>query len=179
MKRAKQIYLFIIVFCLVIIGIATYYSLGGFEKIEIYEFDGQERTVIGKEFIGKHNSPIYDSLMLATRGAILSGKLEGAMTVVYYPDAFDHNDSIKCFIGASLNEIKGIVRVPSKYDYREFKTEKVYKMFITQHPLVRPLPNEIASMFEVRSIEDGNVLQPFNFEVYYEDGSLSVEAWTR
>lgn len=179
MKRTKQIYLFIIVLCLMIISAATYYLLGGFEEIEIYEFAGKERTVIGKEFVGKHNSATLDSLMFATKEAVASGKLQGALTVVYYPSAFEDRDSIKCFIGASFEEIKGIVSVPSKYDYREFKSDKIYKMFITQHPLVRPLPNEIASMFEVRSIEDGNVLQPFNFEIYYDDGSLSVEAWTR
>ncbi len=179
MKRAKQIYLSVIVLCLLIIAVATYYSLGGFEEIEIYEFEGKERTVIGKEFIGMHNSPAYDSLMISTRDAILSGKLQGDMTVVYYPQAFEDRDSLKCFIGASFDEIKGIISVPAKYDYREFKTEKVYKMFITQHPMVRPLPGEIASMFEVRSIEDGKVLQPINFEVYYQDGSLSVEAWVR
>jgi hypothetical protein len=179
MKRKKQIYLFIILLCLIIISVATYYSLGGFEEIKIYEFEGKERTVVGREFIGKHNSPILDSLMRETREAVTSGKLQGALTVIYYPNAFEDRDSIKCFIGASFDEIKGIISLPSKYDYREFKTDKVYKLFVTQHQLVRPLPNKIASMLEVRSIEDGNVLQPFNFEIYYEDGSFSVEAWTR
>lgn len=179
MKRAKQIYLSIIVVCLIIISVATYFSLGGFEEIKIYEFEGKERTIVGKEFIGKHNSPILDSLMREAQEAIVSGKLQGAMTVVYYPNAFENRDSIKCFIGASFEEIKGIVSVPAKYDYREFKTDFIYKIFVTKHPLVRPSPADMASMLEVRSIQDGRVLQPFNFELYYQDGSLSVEAWTK
>ncbi|MFK7953579.1 MAG: hypothetical protein AB8B73_12090 [Ekhidna sp.] len=164
---------------MIIISGATYYSLGGFDEIEIYEFEGKERTVIGQEFVGKHNSRVLDSLMMATKEAVNSNKLQGALTIVYYPNEFEDRDSIKCFVGASFEEIKGIVSIPSKYDYREFKSSKIYKMFITQHPLVRPLPNEIASMLEVRSIEDGNVLQPFNFEIYYDDGSLSIEAWVK
>lgn len=179
MKRAKQVYLLIIAICLIVISGAIYYSLGGFEKIEIYEFEGKERTVVGREFVGKHNSPVYDSLMKSTQEAVISGKLKGALTVVSYPNSFDDRDSVRCFIGVSFDETKGIVRVPSQYNYREFKTDKIYKMFVTQHPLVRPLPNEIASMLEVRAIQDGNVLQSFNFELYYEDGSLSVEAWTK
>ena len=174
MKRAKRIYLTIIIACLAIISVSVYYSLGGFEEVKVFVLEGNERTVIGREFVGKHNSQVFDSLMLETFEGIELGKLNGALTIVYYPDAFEDRDSIKCFIGASIDEVKDIVSLPPKYDYREFKTDQIYKIFLSQHPLVRPSPSEIASLMEVRAIEEGDVLQPFNFELYYKDADATL-----
>ena len=88
-------------------------------------------------------------------------------------------DSIHCFIGASRDSIQGLVRIPAGYLYKQFTTDKVYKIFMTKSGWVRPLPETIEEIMKVRSIEEGEVLQPLTFELYYEDGSFSVEKWVK
>ncbi|MEM7298066.1 MAG: hypothetical protein AAF391_07350, partial [Bacteroidota bacterium] len=83
------------------------------------------------------------------------------------------------FIGASQDDINGVVRMPAGYQYKHFKTDRIYRIFITQHPLVMPTPDEIEQMMEIKAIEEGELLQPVTFELYYEDNSLSVEKWVK
>ena len=69
MKNSKNLYLLVIIFCLLLTSSGVYYLLGGFKKMEVYFFDGSERTVIGKEFFirdgNKHFSTKMDSVALA------------------------------------------------------------------------------------------------------------------
>ena len=179
MKRAKQVYLVIIVICLIIISYATYYSLGGFDKIEVFVFDGANRTVIGKHYIGKYQPQQVQDILKATKVLIDNGKLKGQIALVEYQNDTIGSDSTHLFIGASFDAIRGILEIPAGFTYQEYETNKIYRVFITQHPFVRPLPSEIRSMMEVRSIEDGQVLVPYTFDLYYSDGSWCTEAWVR
>ncbi len=179
MKRSKQFYLTIIISSLIIIGFSTYYTLGGFNTLEVFVMEGKERTVIGKEYIEKYNSSDFSKKMKETRKAIDSEILKGMLTVVFLENNTIGKDSVHYFIGASLDGIKGVVRLPAGYTYKEFKTDKIFKLFITQHWLVQPVPNKIAEMMVVKSIEEATVLHPYWFELYYEDESLSIEYWAK
>ena len=172
-------YSVIIVLCLIIIAWSTYYTLGGFDPVEIFIMEGKERTVIGKEYIEKYRLADFDIRMLETRAAIDSGRLNGMLTVVFFKNETIGSDSVHYFIGASVDEVKDVFRLPAGYDFREFKSEKIFKIFITQHWLVQPLPEEIEELMQIKSIEEGEVLTPFWFEMYYEDESLSVEYWAK
>lgn len=182
MQRAKYLYLSVIILCLVIISGCIYYVLGGFDPVEVYLFDGPaERTVIGKEYFlpANDNSKEYNERMTEAWQDIQNGTLKGQLTSVIYVNDTLSKDSIHCFIGASFEEIKGVMRMPSGYEYRQFTTNRIYKIFVTQHALARPTPEENEQLMQVRSIEEGEVLQPYTFELYYEDNSLSIEKWVK
>lgn len=179
MKKTRRIYLAIIILCLIVIGFSTYFSLGGFDPVQVYVMEGKERTVIGNEYIEKFDREGFGKKMKETRAAIDSGKLTGMLTLVIYENDTIGKDSIHYFIGASIDEVKDVLRLPAGYSFKEFTTDKVFKVFITQHALVRPTPEEINELMEIKAIEEGEVLQPISFELYYQDESLSVEQWAR
>lgn len=179
MKKKKRIYLTIIFSSLIIIGFSTYYALGGFEEIEVFVLEGKERTVVGNEYIEKYDYYEFSRRMKETRSAIDAGKLKGMLTLVIFEDETIGKDSIHYFLGASVDEISDVLRLPSGYDYKEFKTDKAFKIFLTQHPLVRPTPNETKELATIKAKEEGKMLLPFSFELYYEDESLSVEFWAK
>lgn len=179
MKNAKRIYLAIIVICLAIIFPAIYYVLGGFEKPEVFAFEGEERTIIGKHYIGKYRPKQVNGFLQEVKTLVDSGKLQGKVTLVEYKDDAIGRDSTHLFIGASIDEIRSILEIPSGFTFEEFRTKQIYRVFITQNVWVRPQPTEIRTLIEVRSIQDGNVLAPYTFDVYYEDGSLCTEAWVK
>lgn len=179
MKRAKQIYLAIIILCLIIIAWSTYYAMGGFDPVEIYVMEGQERTVIGKEYIEKYRYSEFKQRIEEAKADVDSGRLKGMLTVIFFENDTIGPDSVHYFIGASREEIKDVLRLPAGYDYKEFRTDKIFKVFMTQHVLVRPTPDEIAELVQVKAIEEGSVLQPISFELYYSDRSFSVEYWAR
>ncbi len=179
MKRTKQFYLAIIIICLIVIGFSTYFTLGGFDPVEVFVMKGTGRTVIGKEYIEAYDYDAFGKKMKETRAAIDSGRLKGMLTVVMYEDERIGKDSVHYFLGASVDEISDVLRLPAGYDYVEFRTNKLFKVFLTQHPLVLPSPQEIRELAQVKAIEEGTVLQPFSFEMYYEDESLSIEFWSK
>ncbi len=179
MNRAKWIYLSIIVICLSITLTATYYTLGGFDKLEVYSFVGGSRTVIGKHFVGGVKSAEIKSLVDEAKEMVDAERLKGQFTLVEYLSDTIPEDSIHLFIGASFEGIRNVLEIPAGYTFEEFSTRKIYRSFITQHPLVRPYPAEIRSMMEVQAIQDGEVLAPYTFDIYYDDGSLRTESWVR
>ncbi len=179
MKRAKQLYLAIIILCLLIIAWSTYYTLGGFDPVEVYVMKGAERTVIGKEYIEKYRYSEFSQRIEEAKMEVDSGKLKGMLTVIFFQNDTIGSDSVHYFIGASKEEIKDVLRLPAGYTYREFRTDKIFKVFMTQHVLVRPTPEEVGELVQIKAIEEGAVLQPFSFELYYPDRSFSVEYWSR
>lgn len=164
---------------MLIISTSVYYALGGFEKTEIFFFEGTTRGVIGKEYLIPNDRKTYFEKMDSAKMDVLNGKLKGNLTSVIYNNSNLEGDSIQCFIGAYQDGVNGVVRMPAGFEFRQFKTERIYKIFVTQHWLVRPTPDKIEEMLEVKSIEEGELLQPFTFEVYFEDNSMSIEKWVK
>lgn len=179
MKRAKQFYTAIIILCLIIIALSTYYTLGGFDSLTVFALPAKERTIIGKEYKEKYDASTFDKRMKETKAAIDSGTFEGKLTVVFYEKEGMSKDSLHYFLGASKDEISNVIKLPAGYEYKEFKTDQVFKIFITQHWLVRPLPKKIKALMEARAEEEGKTLQPYSFDIYFSDGSLSTERWAK
>lgn len=180
MKKQRTIYIIIIALCLVTIGVSIYFALGGFDKTEVYFFEGTERTVIGKEYFIPNDNKAYYSIMDSARADIQSGDLTGKLTAIIFHDQWASKDSLHCFIGASQDSIGGgVVKVPAKYDFRRYQTDRIYKIFITQSGWVQPSPQSIEEIMKVRSIQEGEVLQPYTFELYYPDNSMSIEKWVK
>lgn len=172
-------YLSIIIVSLIIISYSTYYTLGGFDEVTVYVFEGSSRTVIGKHYIGRYDSGQIGDILEETKALLESGRLKGQLALVEYQNDTIGSDSAHYFIGASFDEIRNILEIPSGFGFEEYSTNKIYRVFVTQHPLIRPFPAEIRSLMEIKSIEEGEVLAPYTFDIYYDDGSLRTEAWVR
>ena len=142
MKKAKTLYFVIIAVCLSAISAGVYFILGGFDPVEIYFFNGTTRTVIGREYILADDNKYFQQQMDSAKADLLRGNLTGMLTAVVYQDE-DLKDSIRYFIGASQDSIEGVVRVPAGFDYRQYRTERIYKIFVTQSGWVSPTPEEI------------------------------------
>lgn len=179
MKGWKLFYLTVIIILLLALVTSIYYTLGGFDPVEVFVMEDKERTVIGIEYVEKYDFEAFDFRMRETRSAIDSGRLEGMLTVVFYRDEKLGKDSVHYFLGASVDQVNDVIRLPAGYDYREFKTDKVFKVFLSQNRLVRPLPEEIEQLIKLKAVEEGRELQPYSFELYYKDESLSVEHWAK
>jgi hypothetical protein len=102
MIRVKILYLSIIFVSLIIISGSVYYLLGGFEPVKIYELEGVERAVLGREYLGKYDAQVLDSLMRSSREDIQKGKVKGRLTLVDYH--MPSEDSVHFFIGASTDD---------------------------------------------------------------------------
>ncbi|MEM9337123.1 MAG: hypothetical protein AAGA66_00220 [Bacteroidota bacterium] len=167
----------VIIICLITITFSIYYGIGGFDPITVYEYGAADRTVVGKHYIGKFPPRRVRNFIKEAKALIDSGRLKGALTLVEFQNDTIGSDSIHLFIGASFDEIRNILEIPSGFSYEEFQTDKVYQVFITQHPLVQPLPNEVKELMQDKATEAGRILQPVIFDIYYEDGSLRTEGW--
>lgn len=176
---SRTLYLIIIIVCLSVVSVGVYFILGGFEETEVYFFDGTERTVIGKEHFLKNDKDSFYAEMDSAKADLMSGVLKGKLTAVIYQDEWQEKDSLHCFIGVAQDSVKGMLRLPAGYNYKQFSTPRIYKIFVTQSRWVVPSPKTLEEVLEVRSIEEGEVLQPITFELYYEDGSFSVEKWVK
>ena len=120
--------------------VASYYTLGGFDKLEVYSFVGGSRTVIGKHYIGGAQSQDIKMLVDEVKEMVDNERLKGQFTLVEYLSDTIAEDSVHLFIGASFEGIKNVLEIPAGYTYEEFSTRKIYRTFITQHPMVRPYP---------------------------------------
>ncbi len=179
MKKHRSFYTVIIVVCILIISVGVYYLLGGFDPIRIYYFAGTNRTVIGKEYYLPDQRKDFWEKLDSAKADLLDGTIKGNLVAVVYQDEWTDRDSIHCFIGASQDSTQGVLRIPAGYEYKQFETERIYKVFMTQNRWIQPTPGTIEEIMEVKSIEEGEVLQPYSFELYYRDGSSSVEKWVK
>ncbi|MEM0940587.1 MAG: hypothetical protein AAF600_10235 [Bacteroidota bacterium] len=179
MKSIRPIYWGVIVIGLMIVLVGIYHLLGGFDPIKVNFFDGATRTVIGKEYYIPNDHKTFRTKMDSATIDLENGTLIGKLTTVVYQDGWIKKDSIHCFIGASQDSIKEVLRVPPGYDYRRFSTNRIYRVIITQNQWTQPTPETIEEIMEIKSTEEGDTLQPFTFELYYRNRSLYVEKWIK
>lgn len=177
MNKMKNLYIIIIIICLLIISVSIYYVLGGFDTLEVFEMGGADRTVVGHKYTGRHNDPRLDSIRQVIVEDLQSGKLKGRLTLIDYYGQMKDRDSVNLFIGASFDGASDIVRIPAGYDYLQFDSTKIFKIFLSQRKIARPTPEKIYQLVKQKAKETGVVLRPYSFEIYYKDGSLSVEYW--
>ncbi|NQZ75033.1 MAG: hypothetical protein HRT61_02830 [Ekhidna sp.] len=177
--RTKRFYLSVIAICIVFVGVSTYCTLGGFDEVEVFVMEGKQRTVVGKEYLEKFRYVDFKNRIEEARAQVDSGKLDGMLTVIFFENDTIGIDSAHYFIGSSNDEIVDVLRVPAGYTYREFQTNKTFKIFMTMHELVRPRPEKVAELMKAKAQGEGEELLPVAFELYYPDGSFSVEYWAK
>lgn len=176
MLRAKIIYSILIAVLLAALGLTYYSYIGGFHPVEVYKMDGAKRTVIGKEFIINSNYTSFNEIMYEAKTKLDSGLLKGELTSVI-DLSYEKEDSIKVFVGASVEGFKDVLQVPAGYTYQEFASSTIYRVFVTQKPAARPTPGKIEQLVNEKVKQEQTANPTSAMEIYYQDGSLRVEYW--
>ena len=176
MKSLKTIYIGIFIFFF--LTLSFYFILGGFDPVEIRFFNGTTRTVIGREYVLPDGNKYFQQQMDSLKTSLLEKNLSGILTAVVYQNE-DLKDSIRYFLGAAQDSTKGVPRVPAGFDYRQYHTDRVYRIFVKQSNWTHPTPEKIEELMNAESIKEGETLEPYTFELYYEDGSFSIEKWVK
>ncbi len=176
MTRHFFIYIFISVVSVCIILTSVYYWLGGFDEVNVYELEGQEKTIIGKYYKGYRNSPEITEYFNQCQRLVMDSSVIGTVTrVVYKNDSLAYNE-VEYFIGIDLAE-EQMAMAPVGFQIREFSSSKRFAVFLSMNPWVRPSSKKIDQMFESKAASMDYNLSDILLEIYYIDDSMSIEAW--
>lgn len=176
-KRARYIYLGLIVIFLGVIIASIYYMLGGFEPVNVYRLDPKARVVAGKYFSGYYNDEAPREFGIHCRELIESQQLEGTLTTINYKHDTLAQKEVSLFVGITL--AGEMAEIPQGFEVREFAPAKCYAVFLSMHVLVQPRPHQVETMLLEAAQENDDELEDFFFELRYPDNSLSVEAWVK
>ncbi len=169
----------IVIGLLLIICTSIYFTLGGFDQIEVIKQPGMDRVIIGDAF---HGSP-EDSLALAifedyqsqlvqdAQGVESERKFENLIVVNYRTDSATVVDQ---FIGLVVRGKH--IQVPLDQEIRAFQSNQRFIAFLSQHPLVRPPAYKVEDMIRNQASEEGLTISFFQ-EIYYMDNSAAIEGW--
>lgn len=147
----------------IIISLAFYYFLGGFDPIN-FQLEVRSLTVYGQLYEGKRNSDMLSMLFEEAKKNVENG--EGLfLAVIDYP--VSSKDSIKQFIGV-------VSKKPVGLDSVVFVDQTFMTAEITVHPLVRPLPNKIQNLAKEYALKNGLVTDTVGIELYAISGTLNV-----
>ena len=175
MNRSLILYGLSIVFSLTIIGSYVYYDLGGFDDIDIYVFDVEERVVAGREFMGRSNSPLIVEYLNEARSLLEDRDFNGeVMRVVYQNDTLPFGE-VHYFIGIGMEG--EMAEVPDGLEVRQFSGSQKLAIFLSMSHWVRPSADTVDELMKTRADSLGLNLAPFLFEIYYSDDSMSIENW--
>lgn len=180
LTRSLYLYLGIIAISLSIIGYTLYYfyeQLGGFEKLEVVELGAINRTVAGMSYRGKAQTKAYDDIINKCADQILNKKLDGTLTVITYKNDTLESNEVDLFIGITLNS--SMSEIPYDFEIKNLRAELRYAVLLTMHPMVRPSVERVENVLTEQAKEDGKELRPMFMELYYDDDSMTIEAWTK
>lgn len=172
----RNIYAALSLFFLATIAVSSYYLMGGFDPIKVYQLEPKNRLVAGKYFVpGTYTNEAYEHGVMC-KELIASGEMSGLLTdIVYLQDTLP--GELGRFIGISLDE--EVTEIPSGFEVRTFESKSPrFAVFMSMHVLVRPRPPKIEAMLLAKAQEDGYELRPLFFHMTYADNSATVEGWS-
>ena len=175
MKIKLAFYITVIIVSFGIIGYAVYFWLGGTEKIEVYQLEGEEKLIVGKPFQGRPTDPQIERQFIAARKLLLDSAIIGTLALVDYRSDTVPDNRVSFFIGIAIDD--KMVELPPGYEVRKFNTTQKFAIFLSMHPLVRPTSKRIESLFQESARSINMELQEFFIELHYYDDTMSVEAF--
>lgn len=179
-NKPLAIYLGIIILSLSIIGFTLYYfynQMGGFKELTVVKLNPIERTMVGTSYMGKAQTPTYEKIVEKCVEQIQNNKLDGILTIVSYRQDTLESNEINLFIGVTLNS--SMAEIPYDFEVRKFKSNMRYAVFLDMHPMVRPLTSTLEELLQKTANENGDELRNMFVELYYQDDSVTVEAWVK
>ncbi|HNP18444.1 MAG TPA: hypothetical protein PKL31_08435 [Fulvivirga sp.] len=148
------------------VGVITaiiFYLLGGGQELK-FELLTKDITVYGKSFIGKYDDPATGKLFEEAKNHVLSNPNETIAVVSYH---FDHEDSVKQFIGFVSNKIYDLPKL-------EMKEVTFIKTKLEAHALVMPNPHDVKEKAQEFAAQKGLKLDIFSIELYHAERDLEV-----
>ncbi len=148
------------------VGIITaiiFFLLGGGQELK-FELLTNDITVYGKTFVGKYDDPAIGKLFEEAKSQVLSNPNETIAVVNYN---FDHEDSVKQFIGFVSTK---------NYDLPKMEMKEVtfVKTKLEAHVLVMPNPQEVKEKALEFAVQKGLKLDTFSIELYHAERDLEV-----
>lgn len=134
MKNKKFL---IAIFSVILVTAGVYAYFGGFSKPKIERTLSPEIHVAGKEYKGSVKTEEFGNLFLEAGKLVEEQKIPGDLGGIYYNDPEKHKDSINCFIGVIIPDLK--TPVPAGYKVRTLPAgRKVVKGSIESHLALAP-----------------------------------------
>jgi len=146
-----------------------YYLLGGFEPLEFITNNSSGVRIIGKSYVGVHNSVEISTLFDEFRSITNKYRKDSSIVIVSFNKG-SNEDSVNYFIGISMSEdsIEG-------FRTMEFHPKLMLTVWLTGHPIVLPSAEKLFQMAESKSEELHYKLSGYSIESYFPDGRIRID----
>jgi hypothetical protein len=164
-----------------IIGIAIFFTiclslyayLGGLEKVVVQYVDTKGYHIIGREYQGDIESNEMKSIFLEFKGMAEKHQNGGNLVVLYYKDAQEGDENIKCFTGLLLDNKPD--DIPFGKEYRYFESNGVIRARFDGHRLVTPNPATIKEKATKYAEENNLGMQSLFIEKYFSNNAIEID----
>lgn len=137
----------------ILVGMAAYYLLGGFEEIEIQVVDTNDIHLIGYEYRG---TPQDDELVRTFQKIenLLEEHPENRLNTIYYVEPAGKRDTMNVFVGTEYNE-----KMAGELDEKIIIAQRAIVASLRSHRFVMPGPDKVKQKIEEYAREHGLVTQ--------------------
>ncbi len=176
-KVRKYLYWSISFISIVVILMSIYFHLGGFEKITIGEVNSPYYSIAGKWLKGDISRKEEGLIFNEFQNLILTKKMRGVLCIMDYKNDTLSENEVCRFVGIMLeNEISSI---PTGIQVIEVSADKSYQAALSMHPLVMPNTQKVEEQLLKAALENGDQLDNFTMELYFEDNSVIVQMFAQ
>ncbi len=155
-----------------VILIAVYHFLGGFNKAKLSLVSSVEYTLAGYDYRGKHRSEALEKYFTEIRDMVKEQPEIGVLAMVYYKEPQVKGDNTHLFIGIVLNEGQS---APEQLEKRTIEAERAVRATVNAHAAVMPAPNAIHEKMTEFAQREGLTLQAISIEKYISETHLEID----
>lgn len=173
----KYIYWSISFISLVVILMSAYYQLGGFEEPKFGLQNDAYYSIAGKWLKGdvtrKEEGVVFEEM----RNLIVTEKIKGVLCLVDYKNDTLAENEICRFVGVRLND--EVSSIPSGLEILEIEGSNAYQAALTMHPLVMPNSKKIEDFLQSKAEQEGQELDVYTMELYFDDNSVIIQMFSK
>ncbi|MBO6497059.1 MAG: GyrI-like domain-containing protein [Roseivirga sp.] len=156
-----------------IVIIGGYVYLGGLNNIDYTIETVSDYNLVGVHFLGDGDSPEIEEAYVEAREYVLSGELDGVLTLVHYNDSTLEDEQLKLFIGVTL--ASGTSDLPANYQRLTIPATNAARAKIEGHNSIMPSPSTIESRLRETAEKARLELQDFTIEQYISENLLVID----
>lgn len=157
---------------LLIILVAMYHFLGGFNKAELSLVSPAQYKLAGYDYRGPHQSEALERYFTDIRDIVNAQPALGVLAMVYYEEPQVKGDSTHLFIGIVLNEGAS---APENLEQRTIEAKSAVRATVNAHAAVMPAPNAIHEKMTAFAENEGVKLQAISIEKYLSETHLEID----
>ncbi len=155
------------------ISLTIYAFLGGLKEVVLTKTEKSDYHLVGRDYEGPVTSDTLRNTFLTAKSLIEEGKVEGTLAILYYKDATNDNDTIKCFTGIIVPQKQEALPVDMVYRY--VSSGGAIKARFEGHRLVTPSPLDIKQKVEDFAKNENLSLQPVFIEKYFSNNAIEID----